>query len=37
VASLDEENMTVYIITAYLPDSVHFNEDLKTRRENENS
>jgi len=37
VASLDEENKIVYVITAYLPDSVHFNEDLKTRRENENS
>jgi len=32
VASLDEENETIYIITAYEPDIIHFNSDLKTRR-----
>ena len=34
VASLDEKSKTVYVITAYVPDIVHFNKDLKTRREN---
>ncbi len=37
VASLDEENKIVYVITAYLPDTIHFHKDLKTRREDENS
>jgi len=32
VASLDEENETVYVVTAYEPDTIHFNSDLKTRR-----
>ena len=32
VASLDEDTKTIYIITAYIPSSTHFCEDLKTRR-----
>jgi hypothetical protein len=32
VASLDETTQTIYIITAYVPDTTHFYEDLKTRR-----
>ena len=32
VASLDETTKTIYIITAYVPDTTHFYEDLKTRR-----
>ena len=36
VASLDEENIIVYIITAYIPDTEHFYNDLKTRRKDEN-
>jgi len=32
VVSLDEENKTIYVITAYEPDTTHFNSDLKTRR-----
>jgi len=32
VASLDEATKTIYIITAYVPSIIHFNEDLKTRR-----
>ena len=32
VASLDEATDTIYIITAYVPNTIHFNEDLKTRR-----
>jgi hypothetical protein len=32
VASLDEDTKTIYIITAYVPDTTHFYEDLKTRR-----
>ena len=32
VASLDETNKTIYIITAYVPNTTHFYEDLKTRR-----
>ena len=30
VASLDEATKTIYIITAYIPSSTHFCEDLKT-------
>ena len=32
VASLDEATNTIYIITAYVPSTTHFNTDLKTRR-----
>jgi len=32
VASLDEASNTIYIITAYVPSTTHFNDDLKTRR-----
>jgi len=32
VASLDDASRTIYIITAYVPDTIHFHEDLKTRR-----
>ncbi len=32
VASLDEVSKTIFIITAYVPSTTHFYEDLKTRR-----
>ena len=32
VASLDENNNTIYIITAYIPNDIYFYDDLKTRR-----
>ncbi|HAO21005.1 MAG TPA: hypothetical protein DCQ37_11375 [Desulfobacteraceae bacterium] len=32
VAAYSEENRNAYIITAYIPDSDHFESDLKTRR-----
>ena len=32
VASLDEVNKIIYVITAYIPDIIHFKKDLKTRR-----
>ena len=32
VTSLDEASKTIYVITAYVPNIAHFNEDLKTRR-----
>jgi hypothetical protein len=32
VVSYDEINQTVYIITAYLPDSKHFETDFRTRK-----
>lgn len=35
VASFDKINKIIYIITAYIPDTKHFLEDLKTRRNNE--
>ena len=35
-ASFDEEAKIVYIITAYVPNNEHFNDDLKTRRRDEN-
>ena len=35
VASLDESTMTIYVITAYIPDTTHFNKDLKTRKRDE--
>lgn len=33
VASFDKTTKTVYIITAYVPDTTHFYDDLKTRRD----
>ena len=35
VISYDEENLTGYVITAYVPDIKHFRDDLITRREDE--
>lgn len=35
VLSLDEANKTIYVITAYEPDTTHFCDDLKTRRQND--
>lgn len=32
VASLDKETKTVFVITAYVPDTIHFHDDLKQRR-----
>ena len=32
VAAFDDENDWAYIITAYVPDREHFEEDNKTRR-----
>ena len=32
VAGFDDINEMVYIITAYVPDIEHFNNDFKTRR-----
>ena len=32
VASLDEVSSTVYVVTAYVPDTTHFYDDLKRRR-----
>ena len=32
VASFDSINRVVYVITAYRPDEVHFENDFKTRR-----
>jgi hypothetical protein len=32
VAAFDAKNDWVYIITAYVPDSEHFKEDYKTRK-----
>lgn len=32
VASLDEETKTIFVITAYVPNTTHFYEDLKRRR-----
>ena len=32
VASLDEATQTIYIITAYVPSTTYFGNDLKTRR-----
>ena len=36
VASFDEEEKRVYIITAYIPNNEYFDDDLKTRRRDEN-
>ncbi|MCK5535592.1 MAG: DUF4258 domain-containing protein [Bacteroidales bacterium] len=36
VASLDEEQSIVYIITAYRPDNENFENDFKTRRKDAN-
>ena len=33
VASLDEDTKTIFVITAYVPDTIHFYDDLKQRRE----
>jgi len=35
VASLDELSQTIYVITAYVPSTAHFFDDLKTRRDDE--
>ena len=35
VASLDKNEIKIYVITAYIPDNSHFLEDLKTRKSNE--
>lgn len=35
VASLDVETKTIYVITAYVPDTTHFHDDLKRRRCND--
>jgi hypothetical protein len=35
VISYDENSLKCYVITAYIPDTKHFNDDLVTRRENE--
>jgi len=32
VVSLDKINQIMYIITAYIPDTIHFENNLKTRR-----
>ena len=32
VLAYDEENRTIYVITVYVPDLRHFENDLKTRR-----
>jgi len=32
VASLDKETKTIFVITAYVPDSIHFHDNLKQRR-----
>jgi hypothetical protein len=33
VAAFDSQTKTVYVITAYFPDVVHFLDDYKTRRQ----
>ena len=35
VFSYDEESGMLYIITAYIPDAKHFEDDLITRKKNE--
>ena len=35
VYSIDKAEKTLYIITAYRPDRVHFMDDLLTRRDDE--
>lgn len=35
VLSYDEESGRLYIITAYIPDTKHFEDDLITRKKNE--
>ncbi|MBN2823746.1 MAG: DUF4258 domain-containing protein [Campylobacterales bacterium] len=32
VVSLDKVKSIIYVITAYEPDTIHFENDLKTRR-----
>lgn len=36
VASFDKKEKIVYIITSYIPNREYFDNDLKTRRKNEN-
>lgn len=36
VSSYDEESSSFYIITAYIPDTKHFEDDLITRKKDEN-
>lgn len=35
VVAFDESALTSYIITAYIPDDTHFEQDLITRKEND--
>jgi hypothetical protein len=35
VVAYDESALTSYIITAYIPDDTHFEQDLITRKEND--
>jgi len=35
VVGFDIGNMMLYVITAYIPDKEHFNDDFKTRRRND--
>ena len=35
VLAYDEKSLTSYVITAYVPDDKHFEDDLMTRREDE--
>lgn len=35
VASCDERDKTIYVITAYEPDSDHFEDDMRKRKERE--
>lgn len=35
VASFDEEQMMIFVITAYVPNSENFEDDFKTRRKND--
>ena len=36
VITIDTENEFVYIVTAYIPDDLHFQSDLKTRKRGNN-
>lgn len=36
VITIDTENGFLYIITAYIPDELHFESDLKTRKRGNN-
>ncbi len=35
VLSIDGEDRLAYVITAYVPDTTHFEDDLKTRKQGE--